>query len=99
MKKIKHIIATFRNLGTTKKMVLILLFLFGISWYVLTNYIFYYLSTTYGMPVVSEFTGISHNLIEWFMFSLPFYFNFFIVLIVIMVIIFIFYKKKNKIYN
>ena len=95
MKTIKHIIETFRNLTTTKKTLLILLFLFGTSWWVLTNYIFYYLSVTYGIPVISEFTGISHNLIEWFMFSFPFYFNAFIISIAIIVFIFIFYKKKN----
>ena len=96
MKTINNIIVTFRNLSTAKKTFLIVLFLFGISWWALTNYIFYYLSVTYGIPVVSEFTGISHNLIEWFMFSFPIYYNAFIVLIVITVIIFIFYKKKIK---
>ena len=93
MKTIKNIIATFRNLSATKKTLLIVLFLFGTSWWVLTNYIFYYLSVTYGIPVVSEFTGVSHNLIEWVMFSFPFYFNAFIILIAIIVIIFIFYKR------
>ena len=93
MKTIKHIIVTFRNLSTTKKTLLIVLFLFGISWWILTNYIFYYLSVTYGIPVISEFTGISAQTVEWLIFSLPLYFNIFIATIIITVAGLLYIKK------
>ena len=92
----KKIILTFKNLSTAKKILLIVVFIFGlfsIFWWILSNYIFYYLSVTYGIPVISEFTGISAQTVEWLIFSLPLYFNIFIATIII-TIAGLFYIKK-----
>ena len=92
----KKIILTFKNLSTAKKILLIAVFIFGlfsIFWWILSNYIFYYLSVTYGIPVISEFTGISAQTVEWLMFSLPLYFNIFIATIIIAVAGLLYIKK------
>ena len=95
----RKIISIFNKLSTAKKMLLLIFFifaLFSLLWWFLMNYIFYYASVTYGIPVISEFTGISSYTIEWLMFSLPLYFNIFIGIIVIIVISLLYKKKKSS---
>ena len=95
----KKIISIFNKLSGTKKILLFIFFifaLFSLLWWFLMNYIFYYASVTYGIPLIPEFTGIPGYTIEWIMFSLPLYFNIFIGIIVIIVISLLYKKKKSK---
>jgi len=94
IEKIKSIL---KKLSKRQKILIVIFSFFAIFsflWWLFTLYIFKYFCVTYLIPILTTYTGIPNSTIEWFIFSLPLYFNIFSVSLIISLITFIYFKKK-----
>jgi len=94
IEKIKSIL---KKLSKRQKILIVIFSFFAIFsflWWLFTLYIFKYFCVTYLIPILTTYTGIPNSTIEWFIFSLPFYFNIFSLSLIISLITFIYLKKK-----
>ena len=94
IEKIKSIL---KKLSKRQKILIVIFSFFAIFsflWWLFTLYIFKYFCVTYLIPILTKYTGIPNYTIEWFIFSLPLYFNIFSITLLILLITFIYFKKK-----
>ena len=94
IEKIKSIL---KKLSKRQKILIVIFSFFAIFsffWWLFTLYIFKYFCITYLIPILTTYTGIPNSTIEWFIFSLPLYFNIFSLSLIISLITFIYLKKK-----
>ena len=92
----KKIISKFKNLSTLKKIVLIFVILFSITFYWATHALYNYLIYTLGIPQIVSISGFSADTIEWALFKLPFYFKVISIIIFLPILLIIFLKKRKK---
>ena len=95
-KFINQFIDKFNKLSLIKKIVLIMVILFGLFWYWLTNILYYYIIHTLGIPQLSSITGISIYTIDWVLFRLPIYFTIISFIIFFPIILIIYFNKKKN---
>ena len=92
-----NFLSKLKNLNKRKKIIIFIFFvfiIFSFLWWMLTNYVFYYVCVEYLIPIVAQFTGIQNSYIEWVVFSLPLYFNIFVAIIFAIIFGYVFFKKK-----
>ena len=97
LSKIKNqFIDKFNKLSLIKKIVLIMVVLFALFCYWLTNTLYYYIIHTLGIPQLSSITGISIDTIDWVLFRLPIYFTIISFIIFSPIILINYFNKKKN---
>ena len=98
-KIIERIKNKLKNLSKRQKILIVvfsIVAIFSFLWWIFTLYIFKYFCITYLIPFLTQYTGIPNYTIEWFIFSLPLYFNIFTITLVVLLFIYIYLKKNTK---